>query len=74
MHGFLLNFTGSQESRSFQDSGIEGPGAEKTPYRSKEDGSEGLRSRVWDKGKELVPAKGGRAKPGFSQQHFSWCV
>lgn len=71
MHGFLLTFAGSQESRFFQESGLEDLGARKTTHRSKGDGSEGQRPRVWDKGKELVPAEGGQARHGFSQQNVA---
>lgn len=69
MHGFLLTFAGSRESRFFQESGLEALGAKKAPHRSKEDGLAGQRPSVWNKGKGLVPAEGGQAGHGFSQQN-----
>ena len=50
---------------SFKTSGIKDSGAQKIPTRSKEDGSEGQRPRLWDKGKEWVPGEGEEGRLGF---------
>lgn len=56
---------------SFKTSGIKGSGARKIPNRSEQDGSEGQRLRVWDKGKESVLAEGGKGRHGSRQQSFA---